>query len=173
MIALDDYNQNRLNDGLVTITEKDTSIPLPSYASRIQNICSTTETTNSLVPRTSTQTQTTPQSFEYLGLTQNQIYSISQINNSNTEFIAKQKKYSSTPYVDDVFGIIPLKLNGLQNGQYFVEYGGTLQNQTRVYFGPVNIHRLKVQLLTDRGELVNLNGSNWSFSLLCEQLYKQ
>jgi hypothetical protein len=160
MISLDDFNQNRFNDGLVTITEKDTTIPLPSYANRLNNRCPT------LKPNTIEDSNT-------LGLTQNQIYSMAQITNSNVAFNLKQKKYSITPSVEDIFGIIPLKLNGLQNGQYFVEYGGTLQNQERTYFGPVNIYRIKVKLVTDRGELVNLNGSNWSFSLICEQLYKQ
>jgi hypothetical protein len=65
-----------------------------------------------------------------------------------------------------------MKLSGLKNGDTFVEYGGTLQNQERIYFGPVNIHRMTVRLLGDRGNVVDLNGANWSFSLICEQLYK-
>jgi len=27
--------------------------------------------------------------------------------------------------------------------------------------------------VNDRGEIVNLNGANWSFSFICEQLYKK
>jgi hypothetical protein len=161
MISLDDYNQNRLNDGLITVTEKDTSIPLPSYASRLLNIC----------PTSSSSSSTTQQTPTELGLTLNQQYAITQIANSNTAFNENQKKYSSLPFVDDVFGLIPLKLSGLKNGDYFIEYGGTLQQQERSYFGPVNIYRITVSLLTDRGDLVNLNNSNWSFSLICEQLY--
>ena len=34
LLCLDDFNQSRLNDGLVTITDVDESIPLPSYAKR-------------------------------------------------------------------------------------------------------------------------------------------
>ena len=34
LIVLDDFNQNHLNDGLVTITNAETDIPLPSYANR-------------------------------------------------------------------------------------------------------------------------------------------
>jgi hypothetical protein len=83
------------------------------------------------------------------------------------------KSYGLGPFVKDVFGLIPMKLAGLQNGQFFVEFGGTLQNQDRTYFGPVNIHRMSVKLVSDRGDVVDLNGANWSFSLVCEQLYKQ
>ena len=43
------------------------------------------------------------------------------------------------------------------------EFGGTLQNQQRNYFGPVNIHRMNVRLVNDRA-LADLNGANWSFS---------
>jgi hypothetical protein len=74
--------------------------------------------------------------------------------------------------VKDIFGIIPIKTAGLANGSTYVEFGGTLQNQERMYFGPVNIHRMTIRLLNDRGDLVDLNNSNWSFSLVCEQLYR-
>jgi len=52
-----------------------------------------------------------------------------------------------------------------------VDYGTALQDQQRVYFGPVNISRLSVKLINDRGELVDLNGSNWSFTFLAEEQY--
>jgi hypothetical protein len=85
----------------------------------------------------------------------------------------KEKSYSKGPFVKDIFGIIPIKTSGLQAGSTYVEFGGTLQNQERMYFGPVNIHRMTIRLLNDRGDLVDLNNTNWSFSLVCEQLYKQ
>ena len=42
----------------------------------------------------------------------------------------------------------------------------------REYFGPVNISRMSVKLVSDRGNSVDLNNANWSFSLICEQLNK-
>ena len=42
LLCLDDYNQNHLNDGLITIANKDTSIPLPSYANRTDFQCDPT-----------------------------------------------------------------------------------------------------------------------------------
>jgi hypothetical protein len=84
----------------------------------------------------------------------------------------KEKSYSKGPFVKDIFGIIPIKTAGLASGSTYVEFGGTLQNQERLYFGPVNIHRMTIRLLNDRGDLVDLNNSNWSFSLVCEQLYR-
>jgi hypothetical protein len=51
-----------------------------------------------------------------------------------------------------------------------MEFGGTLQNQSRKYFGPVNIKKLSVKLMNDRGDVIDLNGTNWSFTLICEIL---
>lgn len=187
LITLDDYNQNHLNDGLVTTSQAETDIPLPSYANRTllkcdpitQNLTVSNINTNSTV---SDQSVTNTQR----NLTQKQIYAAQEIVNtmqSNKAInaiatpgtvVKKSAKYYSTgPFSQDVFAIVPLKLAGQQNNTIYVDYSGTLQNQERVYFGPVNIHRMTVALVNDRGETVDLNGANWTFSLICEQLYQQ
>jgi hypothetical protein len=163
LLCLDDYNQNHLNDGLVTITGTDTSVPLPSYAKRSEYQCD--PVTGELVYNNTA------------GLTEKQIYAANEIANasSNTDSIGSSvstKSYGTGPYVTDVFGLIPVKTSNLTNGAPYVEFGGTLQNQERVYFGPVNIQRMTVKLVSDRGNLVDLNNANWSFSLICEQLNK-
>jgi hypothetical protein len=71
-----------------------------------------------------------------------------------------------------MFSIIPIKTYGVQTGGLIVEFGGTLQDNKRTYFGPVNIERLKVQLLDDKGNVLNLNGADWSINMICECLYK-
>ena len=163
LICLDDFNQNHLNDGLVTITNVDTSIPLPSYASRTDFVCD--PATGQKIYNVSA------------GLTERQIYAAQAAANSRTtnESIGTSisaNSYGTGPFVSDVFGLIPMKVSGLANGSSYVEFGGTLQNQERSYFGPVNIHRMSVKLVTDRGNVVDLNKANWSFSLICEQLNK-
>lgn len=151
MITLDDYCQNRLNDGLVTITSTANDIALPSYANRATFLCSPNG--ENIIPST--------------GLTQNQIYSATQILNQQN----KIKSYSSEPFVQDIFALIPVKTTGLQPGSPYIEFGGSLQLQDRTYFGPVNIKKLTVKLIDDKGSIINLNNANWSFSLVCEQLY--
>jgi hypothetical protein len=173
LICLDDFNQNHLNDGLVTLTPKITEIPLPSYANRTNYICD---------PVTGTLTYNTNNvnNITNSKLTQNQIYALTEIANSKrtSSIISNStnitsKGYGAGPFVKDVFGIIPMKTAGLANGSVYVEFGGTLQNQERSYFGPVNIHRMSIKLVSDRGDVLDLNGSNWSFSLICEQLYQK
>ena len=173
MICLDDYNLNHLNDGLVTITGQDTSVPLPSYADRSNFQCD--PVTHNITYSANSASATD----QYSQLTQNQLYALSQKSNAKntttSNILGGQSSsvFGRGPFSADVFAVIPMKLNGLQNGQYFVEYGGTLQSNNRHYFGPVNIHRMSVKLISDKGNTVDLNGTNWSFSFLCQQLYKQ
>jgi hypothetical protein len=160
MVILDDFNQNHLNDGLITITPKDNSLQLPSYASRAKYICD---------PITGNILNTGITDAASNNLTQNQIYSINQIINAQNT----QKGYTNSGvYVKDIFGLIPIKTTGMSPGQVYVELGGTLQNQDRVYFGPVNIHRMAIKLVNYRGDILDLNGANWSLQFICEQLYQ-
>jgi hypothetical protein len=171
LLCLDDFNQNHLNDGLVTLSPADTTVTLPSYANKNNFTCDPatgllTYNTNIIDPTTNSK------------LTQNQIYAITETANGSSSTITKSsnissKSFGTGPFVKDVFALIPIKTSGMQNGSVYVDFSGTLQNQERVYFGPVNIHRMSISLVSDRGDVVNLNGTNWSFSFLCEQLYQQ
>jgi hypothetical protein len=168
LICLDDFNQNHLNDSLVTVTPRDTNIALPSYANPSNITCD---------PVTGQRSYNTLAVTDYTKLTNNQLYSITEIANSRNTVnplrnSITSKSYSSGPYVQDVFALIPLRLSGLPNGAYYVDNGGSLQNQQRVYFGPINLSKMSIKLVDDRGNIVNLNNSNWSFSILCEMLYK-
>jgi len=163
LIVLDDYVQNHLNDGLVTITTKQTSIPLPSYANRTTYQCD--PVTGTLVAGGTTTTYFDKNNQR---LTQNQVYAANEILTSQKN---QAKSYSSGPYVQDIFAYVPIKSSGLNVGQSYVDFSGSLSQQTRSYFGPVNVHRFSVQLVTDRGDVLDLNGADWQFSLTCEQLY--
>jgi hypothetical protein len=160
LISLDDFNQNRLNDGVVTITNHQINLPLPSYASMSNftcDICGNKISTGST-------------SVASNNLTTNQIYSLNQILNAQQN---QPKKYTTGPFVKDVFAFIPLKVAGLQNGQTYVETSGQLQQQERLYFGPVNIHKMSITLYNDKGTIMDLNGTDFSFSFVCEQLYQK
>jgi hypothetical protein len=172
LICLDDFNLNHLNDGLITITGQDTSVPLPSYADRSNFQC------DPVTKKLTYNANSTSATDKNSQLTQNQLYSLTQkvnAKNATTSNILGGQtatSYGRGPFSNDVFAMIPMKLAGLANGSYFVEYGGTLQNNNRHYFGPININRMKVRLISDKGNTVDLNGTNWSFSFLCQQLYK-
>ena len=44
-------------------------------------------------------------------------------------------------------------------------------NQIREYFGPVDIRSLEIKLIDEYGRIIDLNGMDWSFTLVFETLY--
>ncbi len=68
--------------------------------------------------------------------------------------------------------MIPTKHHNLNLGDVCVEYGGTMQDNKRVYYGPITLSRMHIQLLDDKGNIINLNENDWSFTIICETLYQ-
>ena len=162
LIVLDDYTQNHLNDGLITTTIADTDVPLPSYASKASRKC--------IIPINKEGVSDTNSYQNRNSLTNAQLYSANQVLNTKMTKYSKNI-FSNGPFVQDIFGMIPMKTAGLTAGQTYSEFGGTLQIQERVYFGPVNISRMTVRIITDKGNVLDLNNLDWAFSLITEQLY--
>jgi hypothetical protein len=190
IVVIDDLNQNHINNGLIGITELSKTLKLPTYYSRDLPVRCTSANpmgTNfdsntefliddinagtlimdkwdvSYVP-TPTVLPTAPRI-----LTQSQIYSINEIIKNNERNV---KYRSSAPTCSDIFAIIPLDKKGLSTGELYVEDSSTLQLNKRVYFGPVNIDRMRVKLLDDRGNVLNLNGADWCITIVAEILYQ-
>ena len=163
-LIIDDYTQNHLNDGLVTGIRQNPYATEPSYSSKATRTCAPNTVTN--------QTSIFNAIQPGMGLTENQLFAANIIAQENTIKHAT-KLYSDPPYVKDMFALIPVKVSGLKQGDLFTEYGGTLQDNTRSYFGPVNITKMRIRLLNDHGDVIDLNGSNWSFSLIFEYLYNK
>ena len=198
MLIIDDYNQNHINSTIVSIAEYSNILKMPSYyRPDLPYIClpanNTTSNLSSLTAGENQQGLSDDQfspdgglliagklNVEYTPaiqvlpsaprlLTQSQIYTINQISanrNNNTNFRAK------APTNNDVLAILPVSVSGTSTGQVIVENGSALQMNNRVYFGPVNIERMRVKLVDDKGNVVNLNGSDWCFTLVCECLYQ-
>jgi hypothetical protein len=156
LIILDDYIQNHVNDGLVTITSLEKDVALPTYASRVTYQCD---------PVSGKKVAVSASNRENMNLSSKQLYAMNQVLEARR---TKEKSYSVGPVMRDVFALVPLKLSGLAFGSTYMEFGGTLQNQDRKYFGPVRIQKLSVKLMNDKGDVVNLNGGNWSFTIICE-----
>jgi len=156
--VIDDFIQNHVNDGLITIASVENDIALPSYATNVSYQCD---------PITGRRVAgTVGTNNQFTNLTAKQLYSMNQILDARRS----SSTYTAGPYMRDVFGLIPIKLAGLSFGSTYMEFGGTLQNQNRKYFGPVNIKKMSIKLMNDRGDVVDLNGTNWSFTLICEIL---
>ncbi len=162
LIVIDDFNQNHLNKGLVSICDTNTTLSMPSYYSADLNyVCvNSPENPSSTIP---VYIPSSPRN-----LTQNQLYSINQIleNRNNT-----YKYRTSGPTTTDVFAVIPIRAKPAI-GEPIVDYGSTLLFNTRTYFGPVNITRMRVSLQDTWGNTLNLHGNDWSISFIAELLYE-
>lgn len=162
ILVLEDYNQNHVNNGLVSISQPQQTFKMPSYYSTdMPYVCEQTE--GSLKPA-----QIVLPTIPRL-LTQSQLYTINELNrnrNSNTNLMSK------APTSANILTIIPIKKSGVSIGELLVDFSGSLQDGIRTYFGPVNIERMCVKLLDDEGTPLNLNGGDWCVTLICECLYQ-
>ena len=70
--------------------------------------------------------------------------------------------------------ILPLKGGSanIPTGVLLSEFSGSLQQNVRTYYGPVNIDRMAVKLLDDKGNVLNLNGCDWCVTLIATCLYQ-
>lgn len=196
ILVVDDYNQNHVNNGLVSITQFSNVLKVPSYyTTDMPYICSVQQGNNlqRLVSETNIQSIFDNQNYntsnglliagKYEGdsttqiilpsaprtLTQSQIYTINEINKSRSN---TTNYLSKAPTSADVLGILPIKTVGLSTGALIVEFSGSVQDNVRTYFGPVDIDRMCVKLLDDKGNILNLNGNDWCVTLICECLYQ-
>ena len=188
ILVIDDYNQNRVNNGLVSITELSGTLKMPNYYSPdLPYVCLSENSNLSSILReedvnnennglliaekynnNSGKKQIIVPSAPRT-LTQSQIYTINEINKNKgiTNFRTK------APTSSDIMAIIPLKGGAsIPTGTMLAEFSGSLQDNVRTYFGPVNIDRMAVKLLDDKGNILNLNGCDWCVTLIATCLYQ-
>ena len=97
-------------------------------------------------------------------LTQAQLYSVNQIKSNRDA----PNNTTPAPTNSNLFATIfnqPLDGGAIVYNNHNIVY-------ERKYFGPITLDRLGIRLLDDKGNLLNLHGHNWSFTLAVEQLYQ-
>ena len=156
-LVLDDYNKSRSNMGLVSTAIPTTKLDVPSYTSAANVSCDPSGT-----PPES-YVQTAPRR-----LTQAQLFTINQI----LEDREAADSRIPAPNPSDVLGVIPLRNVLSTRPQPLTEVNTAIRSARREYFGPVNLSRLRLRLLDDRGNLVDLHGAEWSILLTANQLYQ-
>jgi hypothetical protein len=163
LLVLDDFNQNRLNKGIVGITPTLKSAEIPSYWSadlKTSFSGCVYDVSSNPYP---VYVQNAPRR-----LTQAQLYTLNSTIQARSVTIRNRL---TSPTTTDVLGYIPLRKNGLSFGQIIIDDFG-IDPAERIYFGPVDIERMRVKLVDDKGYTVNLNGADWSFSLIAKSLYQ-
>lgn len=179
-IVLDDFNQNHINNGLITNVVTSNAISMPSYYNTSQpyvctpiinplsinalaGLTSITDVEAGLINANMEVLPSAPRT-----LTNAQIYTINEIIKNKSKNTSNKGKATTN---SDTFAILYIKFP-LTSAGIAVDFSGQLQDNRRNYFGPVDIDRLRIRLVDDRGYVVNLNGSEWSCSIICETLYQ-
>ena len=182
LLMLADYQTNRVSSDIITVTGmQDSHIDVPQYINtsllyrcikrKYEIIINSEKSIEDLLFKsTARANQLVPQFIPSAPriLTQSQMYTTNQIIQHNRD---KSMNYRlAPPSTNDVLALIPVNLQGIDNQNLFIQ--DKLQSNRRVFFGPVDIDRFTVRLLNDKGQLVNLNGGDWSFTLKVELLYQ-
>ena len=146
MLAIDDFNQNHHNKGLANMT--DNYAPISAI-------------------------QTSKNFVNGAKITKAQQYSQNaQLGYDGDGVVKNTTSRTPGPRTTDTFAMVPLKgITALRaSGEPFIEYDTALQSNLRTYSSPVDIERMRIRLLDDKGNLVNLHDNDWSFSLVVEQV---
>jgi hypothetical protein len=209
VVVLDDFNNNRLNQGIVSTINATTLTTLPNYATQP----GPKYTPNTVPPppgqgaNVCRYKQTDPRRF-----TLPQLFTLNEILKAREPGGVKaglQASRAQGPTSSDALGIVPLdgaeittlRTAGLLNpatqlrattdpsgaettpsffqqstllggGAPYTKFGDQLSSRKREYFGPVDIERVRVKLVDDKGIPVDLNGLDWVISLHVEHLYQ-
>ena len=148
VFLLDDMNHNHSNHTMIGSNIRQDGTSYPHYRQGCESL------SNNIYYNTIPKSRT-----------QSQIYSLNQISIGKRKLNLQRQQ----PIHSDVFAIFPLQYTQDKNMSLT---GGAIQNNRRTYFGPVNIEKLKIILMDDRGKELNLNGTNWSFTIKVKQIYQ-
>lgn len=160
IIVIDDKNKNQSNKSLVQISNGKLHMNSTKYFKDIDNSlnCLTNDNFDSYVSSASRT------------LTKNQLYSSLQVNNYRASFNETNSKLSAD-LINNVFAIVPFETKSLVWGTSM--FTSDKNKFKRKYNGPVDITKLNVKLLDDRGNLLNLNGADWSLSMISTHSYRK
>ena len=183
LLYFDEFNQNRVNKGIVSIEDTETKLDLPSYY-KTANISTQNNVFENVPPTCGNDIEVIgndcivqPYPVKVPFYTQDLPRNLTQAQQYTVNEIIKNRKNSPNlkilpPSPNNIMALIPVKPNGLQFGGLLVENANSLTFNKRNYFGPVDIERVEVKLLDDKGNQVDLNGAEWSFSIITTQLYQ-
>ena len=202
ILVLDDYNQNHINNGLISITELSNKLAIPAYYNTSQPYVCVPNTQSAILNANAignlggqSAQQNIANGIDVINLanslqekldygyrerqvilpsaprtlTKAQIHTINEIIKNREKTTTYRAK---APTTTDTFAIIPIKKGGMSTGDLYVEFGGSVQDNKRVYFGPVDIDRMRIRLLDDRGNAVDLHGVDWCITIIAEILYQ-
>jgi hypothetical protein len=158
ILVIEDFNNNKPSNEIVATKTDRESYKLPKYWNKLtmEKDCKPI-----IIKKNNCHLQQINYDLSS-NLTQKQKYTVDQIKSEmNNE---KLDIYQST-IIKDVFAKIPLYYNNTMVYGQTINMENIVDKYKRIYFGPVNLKKLKIKLLDERGNSINLNGMVFSFTL--------
>ncbi len=177
-ISLDEFSNNKAPDSCISYENNTATFNMPSYFVKTTmqpDVFSgkVDETNKCYVepdspPGNCGKKRRNPDSID--NLTSAQRYTIENLRNALS--VPKKNQYRS-PIISNYFAKVQLRFNTTVSPavQYTTERRVEASQEKREYFGPITLRKFHIRLLNERGNEINMNEDNWSFTLLIDQLY--
>ena len=161
-LCVDDFCNTQMSNHVVGTTPTDNNVQIPSYWNSDLNIeCEDNKVLSYVreLPRK---------------LTNAQLYTMNTITANDQASLPSYSANSSSrlanPTYTNALSVLPIDTSSLTFGSTIMKEAKT--SMPRVYFGPVSIDRLRVRLLDEFGNQVEMNNRDWSFTLQVTSLYQ-
>jgi hypothetical protein len=150
LLAIDDFNKNSVSRGLINIYDSKENVDMPSYYRSDLSMSDPTFLCNG----------------DKSGLTEAQACTIREI------FLQNKTRENRISGLNQSNIFARVQVNVSKMYQVIFIANNVLRYNSRTYFGPCDISRMRITLYNDRGQVMNLNGQDFSFMMNVEELYQ-
>lgn len=163
-VCIDDFTQNKTTNNIIGTSLNTDILSLPHYYN-----CDV-----SLGDPDGREKKVVLKGDKYYQLTHAQIHTINSIQKDISN-VQNRGSYVNKSIDDgNVIAKIPVRHSPAFNEQIqMITIDKASETMKREYLGPVNIHKFRVYLLDDSGRELDLNGQDWSISLICKNHYRR
>lgn len=175
VVTLDDYNQNQSNKSLVQLQQNQKSFIKPnmyhnenSHYYR-KNSCITSYPISNKKPDCIDDLNIdnlNDKDLENIKLTKKQLYSTASINSYKNEINHTIKQ----DHIPNILAIVPLEYKNQTWSETMLF--SDKNSYIRSYHSPVDIEKINITIYDDKSNILNLNGQEWSMTLITNHIYK-
>ena len=167
-ISLDDFVNNKPNKDLITNVKQKNIYKLPAYYNKhtMDKDCSGATFPDNCSPAQSTCGTVAQNPDDKSKLTQKQLYAVDQIKSAMD---GKTVDRYGAPTTADL--LVKLLVDFKFDEKLIINDSDFNVTGEREYFGPVTLRKFKVKLLSKYGHIINLNNSDWTFTIQTTENY--
>jgi hypothetical protein len=167
-ISLDDFVNNKPNQDLITNVKQTNIYRLPNYYNKhtMDQDCSGASFPDNCLPDPSTCGNVPQNPDDRSKLTQKQLYTVDQLKSAMNGISVD--RYGA-PTTADL--LVKLLVDYEFNAKLIIKDSDFNVTGEREYFGPVTLRKFKVKLLSKYGHIINLNNSDWTFTIQTTEKY--